>query len=144
MKSWMAKAEDVEKKWWLVDASGQTLGRVATQIATVLRGKHKPEFTNHVDCGDFVVVINTDELKLSGGKWQDKHYYWHTGFFGGINDLSAQQLQQKNSPELIKKAVSGMLPKNRLARQMIKKLKAYSGTEHPHSAQKPQALNMEQ
>lgn len=142
MKTWNAKAGEAERSWYVVDAENQTLGRLATQIATVLRGKHKPTFTPHTDEGDFVVVINADKVKMSGNKWGEKLYYRHTGFFGGLKQLRAPEMAEKKPGEILRIAVMGMLPKNRLAKQQIKKLKAYSGTEHPHKAQNPQPLTV--
>lgn len=141
MKTWNANNE-FDRKWWIVDAEGKNVGRVATQIAIVLRGKHRPTFTPHVDAGDFVVVINTDKLKFSGNKWQDKKYYRKSRFFGSLKETTAQEMLDKDSSYILKHAVQGMLPKNRLGRQLITKLKAYSGGEHPHDAQKPEALTV--
>ena len=126
MKTWTAKSEEVERAWWLVDATDKTLGRISTEIANILRGKNKPTFTPNVDTGDFVVVLNSDKIRLSGNKWDAKKYYHHTGYFGSIKELSAREQLQKDSTEIITKAVKGMLPRNRLASQMIKKLKVYS------------------
>ncbi len=142
MKTWNAKPGEVEKTWYLVDATDQTLGRLATQVARVLRGKHKPNFTPHVDTGDFVVVINSEKVKLSGNKWVEKNYYSRSRFFGSLKSINAQQLNAKDPAEMVRNAVSGMLPKTKLGRQMITKLKAYKGGEHPHSAQKPEAMQL--
>jgi len=141
MKTWNAKPDEVERKWWIVDAAGKGVGRLATEIATKLRGKDKPEFTPHVDTGDFVVVINSNDLRFSGKKWDDKKYYSHSRFFGSLKEISARELREKDSPQIIEKAVKGMLPPNKLSRQLLKKLKVYPTAEHPHEAQKPQALN---
>ncbi len=141
MKTWNAK-KGFDRKWWIVDAENKNVGRIATQVAMILRGKHRPTFTPHVDAGDFVVIINTDKVKFSGNKWQDKKYYSHSRFFGSLKELSAKEMLEKDSPYILKHAVQGMLPKNRLGRQLITKLKAYSGAEHPHSAQKPEALTL--
>ncbi|MCB0414426.1 MAG: 50S ribosomal protein L13 [Bdellovibrionales bacterium] len=141
MKTWNAKPQEVERKWWLVDAENQTVGRLATRIANKLRGKDKPTFTPHVDTGDFVVVINADKMKFTGNKLDDKKYYSHSRFFGSLKETSAREMFEKDSPTIILKAVEGMLPKNRLSRQLLKKLKAYSGAEHPHQAQKLEALS---
>jgi len=141
MRTYNAKAGEVERKWWLVDASGKTLGRMATEIATLLRGKNKPQFTPHVDTGDFVIVINSDQVHMSGTKWQDKKYFRHSRHFGGLKSLTAEQQRQKDSTFIVTEAVSGMLPKNKLSRTLIKKLKVYAGSEHPHGVQKPEALS---
>lgn len=142
MKTWNAKAGDVEQKWWVVDASGKTLGRMATEIAKVIRGKNKPTFTPHVDTGDFVVVINSEKVEMSGNKWNDEKFYSHSRYFGSLKELTAAQLRQKDPSRVVIEAVQGMLPKNKLSKQVIKKLKVYSGGEHPHSAQKPEALSL--
>ncbi|NCN40799.1 50S ribosomal protein L13 [bacterium] len=143
MKTWNAKADDVERKWWVVDASGKTLGRMATEIAGVLRGKNKPIFTPHVDCGDFVVVINSEKVEMSGNKWNTEKFYSHSRYFGSLKELSAAQMRQKDPGQVIIEAVKGMLPKNKLSSQVIKKLKVYAGGEHPHSAQNPEAFNIQ-
>ncbi|HAG91955.1 MAG TPA: 50S ribosomal protein L13 [Bdellovibrionales bacterium] len=143
MKTWNAKAEEVERKWWVIDASGKTLGRMATEIATVLRGKNKAIFTPHVDCGDFVVVINSEKVEMSGNKWNDEKFYSHSRYFGSLKELTAAQLREKDPAQVVIEAVKGMLPKNKLSRQVIKKLKVYAGAEHPHSAQQPEALNIQ-
>lgn len=142
MKTYSAKNGEIERKWWVVDAKGKTLGRMATEIANVLRGKNKPVFTPHVDTGDFVIVINSDQVEMSGSKWQDKKYYRHSRYFGGIKSLTAEQQRQKDSTFIITEAVKGMLPKNKLSRELIKKLKVYTGGEHPHGIQKPEALTL--
>ena len=144
MKTWIAKPEEVERKWWIVDAEGQTVGRLATKIATKLRGKDKPQFTPHVDTGDFVVVINSDKIRFSEDKkFLDKKYYRHSRFFGSLKEISAKELLEKDSTQIVKKAVRGMLPKNKLAVQQLKKLKIFTGAEHSHAAQKPELLNLE-
>ena len=143
MKTWNAKADDVERKWWVVDASGKTLGRMATEIAGVLRGKNKPIFTPNVDCGDFVVVINSEKVEMSGNKWNTEKFYSHSRYFGSLKELSAAQMRQKDPGQVIIEAVKGMLPKNKLSSQVIKKLKVYAGGEHPHSAQNPEAFNIQ-
>jgi large subunit ribosomal protein L13 len=140
MKTFMAKKQDVKRKWHLVDAKGKVLGRLATDVANVLRGKDQPIFTPHVDTGDFVVVVNAEKVKLTGKKLDDKIYYHHTRYPGGLKSTTAKDLLQKKPEEVIKRAVRGMLPKNRLGRQIIKKLKVYPGPEHPHQAQNPQLL----
>jgi large subunit ribosomal protein L13 len=129
-----------EKKWFVADVSGKTLGRAATKIASVLRGKHRPTYTTHEDAGDFVVVINADKVKLTGKKWDDKKYFDHSLFPGGMKELSAKQLLQRHPTSLVERAVWGMLPKGPLGRRIYKKLKVYAGAEHPHSAQQPQPL----
>ena len=142
MSTQVAKQSEVNRSWFVVDMNDQVLGRAATEIARILRGKHKPIYSPSVDTGDFVIVVNAEKLKLTGNKLADKKYYHHTGFPGGIRSITAEKLIEKKPEELIKKAVKGMLPKNKLGRQMIKKLKVYSGGEHPHSAQQPKALSL--
>ncbi len=137
MKTYMAKFEPEKRKWYLIDAKGKTLGRIATQIANILRGKNKPIFTPHVDCGDFVVVINAKYVKLTGKKWEQKKYYRHSGYIGGLKEITAAKMREKFPERLIIHAVKGMLPKNRLANRLITKLKVYPEAEHPHQAQKP-------
>ena len=138
----VAKKEDVTRDWYLVDVDSKVLGRVATQIANVLRGKNKPTFTPSVDTGDFVVVVNAAKIALTGKKMSDKTYYSHSGYVGGLKEISAGKLIDKKPEDLIKKAVKGMLPKNKLARHMLKKLKIYAGDAHPHAAQQPKNLNI--
>ncbi|MED5464155.1 MAG: 50S ribosomal protein L13 [Myxococcota bacterium] len=140
MKTQSAKRENVERKWYVVDAEQAVLGRISTQIATILRGKNKPTFTPHVDTGDFVVVINADKVKLTGRKETDKLYHHHTGWVGGLVTKTAAEIREKAPEDLIKKAVWGMLPHGPLGRQMFKKLKVYAGGEHPHAAQEPETL----
>ncbi|ACJ75757.1 50S ribosomal protein L13 [Thermosipho africanus Ob7] len=140
-KTTLLKKEEVKKDWYLINAEGQTLGRLATRIALVLMGKNKPNWTPHVDCGNFVVVINADKIKLTGKKWDQKIYYRHSGYPGGIKEFTARQLQQRNPEKLIQLAVKRMLPKTILGRKALKRLKIYAGSEHPHSAQKPIELN---
>ncbi|WP_027715081.1 50S ribosomal protein L13 [Desulfuromonas sp. TF] len=140
MSTQVAKPSEIKRNWFVVDLEGKVLGRAATEIARVLRGKHKPIYTPSVDAGDFVIVLNADKIKLTGNKMADKVYYHHTGYPGGIRSISAEKLLAKKPDELIKKAVRGMLPKNKLGRQMIKKLKIYSGADHPHAAQLPKEL----
>jgi large subunit ribosomal protein L13 len=137
MKTFMAKNEDMERAWHLIDADGKVLGRLATEIADILRGKNKPIYTPHVDTGDFVVVVNARNIKLTGNKWADKMYHHHTGYPGGIKSISAEKLHEKKPEEIIRLAVKGMLPKNRLGRKIFKKLKVYAGNNHPHSSQQP-------
>lgn len=143
MSTQAAKNSDITRSWYIIDAEEMVLGRVSTQIATVLRGKHKPIYTPHVDTGDFVIVLNADKIKLTGNKLSAKMYYRHSGYPGGIKSINAEQLLEKRPEDLIKKAVKGMLPKNKLGRQMFKKLKVYAGTDHPHSAQQPQPLKLQ-
>ncbi len=140
MKTISAKFEADQRKWILVDAEDRVLGRLATQIAMRLRGKHLPHFTPHVDCGDFVVVINAEKVRLTGNKWDDKIYYRHTGYLGGVKSTTARKLNQDKPERIIRMAVWGMLPKNRLGRQLIKKLKIYRGVEHRHEAQQPERM----
>ncbi|GJM13625.1 MAG: 50S ribosomal protein L13 [Pseudohongiella sp.] len=142
MKTYSAKPHEVDQKWLLVDAEGQTLGRMATEIATRLRGKHKPEYTAHVDTGDFVVVINADKVRVTGNKAKGKIYHAHSGFPGGLKSMSFEKLQDKAPERAIQLAVKGMLPRSPLGRAMFKKLKVYAGTEHPHGAQQPQTLQL--
>jgi len=142
MSTEVAKESEVNRSWFIVDMDDQVLGRAATEIARILRGKHKPIYSPSVDTGDFVIVVNAEKVKLTGNKLADKKYYHHTGFPGGIRSITAEKLLEKMPEELIKKAVKGMLPKNKLGRQLIKKLKVYSGGEHPHSAQQPKALSL--
>ena len=142
MKTFSAKSEEVERKWYVVDANGCVLGRLATGIASRLRGKHKPIYTPHVDTGDHIVVINANKVTLTGHKWDDKMYYRHSGYMGGLKSTTAKELLEKRPEDLVKSAVKGMLPKNRLGRQMFKKLKVYAGSEHPHEAQSPEILQL--
>lgn len=137
MKSYMAKKGEVERRWFVVDASDKVLGRIATQIATKLRGKDRPFFTPHTDTGDFVVVVNAEKIKVTGKKLHDKFYYRHSGYLGGLKVTPLKEMLQSKPEEVIRLAVKRMLPKNRLGRQLIKKLKVYRGPEHPHQAQKP-------
>ncbi|BAT70975.1 large subunit ribosomal protein L13 [Thermosulfidibacter takaii ABI70S6] len=141
-KTYMARKGEVERKWYLVDAKDKTLGRLACQIAVLLMGKHKPQYTPHVDCGDFVVVINADKVKLTGAKWEKKMYYWHSGYLGGLKARTAKQVLERKPEYLIHHAVKGMLPKNNLAKRMLKKLKVYAGGTHPHEAQKPEPIEI--
>ena len=142
MSTSIANKTELQKDWYVVDLEDKVLGRAATEIARVLRGKHKAIFTPSVDTGDFVIVINADKVRLTGNKLSQKMYYHHSGFVGGIKSISAEKLLEKKPEELIRKAVKGMLPKNRLGRQMFKKLKVYSNGEHPHQAQQPKELNI--
>ena len=141
-KTWVAKPKEVKDRWWLVDAKGKVLGRLASQVAKILMGKHKPEYTPHVDTGDHVVVINADKVVLTGKKWKDKIYYWHTGWPGGLRQMTAEEMLKKHPERLVYLAVKRMLPKNKLGRKLLKKLKVYAGDSHPHQAQKPQPLEL--
>lgn len=140
--TYSAKASDNEGKWYLVDADGAVLGRLATQIASRLRGKHNVLFTPHTDTGDSVVVINAEKVKLTGRKWNQKMYYRHSGYIGGLKEISAEKLRDKRPEDIIRLAVRGMLPKNRLGRKLYKKLKVYTGDKHPHEAQNPEILSL--
>lgn len=142
MKTYTPKKEEIEKKWYLVDASGLVLGRLATKIATILRGKDKPLFTPHLDLGDFVVVINAEKVRLTGKKLSDKVYYHHTGYPGGLISITAEKLLASKPEEVITNAVWGMLPKGKLGKAIIKKLKVYRGENHPHKAQGPEPLSV--
>tara|TARA_R110001599_G_scaffold65838_2_gene185924 strand:- start:177123 stop:177551 length:429 start_codon:yes stop_codon:yes gene_type:complete len=142
MKTFSAKAAETNHDWFVVDAAEKTLGRLASEIAHRLRGKHKPEYTPHVDTGDYIVVINAEKIRVSGKKTTDKIYHSHTGYPGGIKDISFEKLIKKAPERVIQGAVKGMLPRNPLGRAMFRKLKVYAGSEHPHSAQQPQVLNV--
>ncbi|MDP2599283.1 MAG: 50S ribosomal protein L13 [Deltaproteobacteria bacterium] len=139
-KSYVLKEKDVTPRWWIVDLEGKTLGRIATRIADVLRGKTRATFTPNTDAGDFVVAINADKIKLTGKKWDDKIYYRHSGYPGGLKERTAKELLAKHPEDLITKAVKGMLPKNFLSAKLLTKLKVYAGSEHPHEAQQPKPL----
>ncbi|MDA8078334.1 MAG: 50S ribosomal protein L13 [Nitrospiraceae bacterium] len=140
MKTQFAKKNEISRKWYVVDARDAVLGRLATKVATYLRGKNKPVFTPHVDTGDFVIVINAEKVRLTGNKLTDKVYYHHSGYIGGIKAETAQELMKKAPERIIESAVWGMMPKNKLGKAMIKKLKVYKGAEHPHEAQTPETL----
>lgn len=140
--TYMAKAGEVDRKWYVIDAAGQPLGRVATQVATILRGKHKPTYTPNVDTGDFVIVINASEVVLTGKKAEQKKYFRHSGYPGGIKEVTYGRLQETRPSFMMEIAVKGMLPKNRLGRAMFRKLKVYDGAEHPHAAQQPIAFEL--
>jgi len=142
MKTYQAKKEEIEYQWYLVNAEGKVLGRLATELAKILRGKNKPSFTPHVDTGDFVVVVNAEKVVLTGKKMKDKIYYHHTGYPGGIKEVNAEKLLAKKPTEILRIAVKGMLPKNSLSRQVLRKLKIYAGPNHPHEAQKPVAVQI--
>ena len=135
--TYMQKKETVKRDWYVIDAEGVNLGRLATRVADVLRGKHKPTFTPHVDCGDFVIVVNASKINLTGNKLNDKIYYNHSGYTGGLRERTAKEMRENYSVEMIERAVKGMIPHNRLGRQVAKKLFVYEGAEHPHMAQKP-------
>lgn len=141
MKTWNAQ-KGFDRKWWVVDATDKSVGRIATKIAMVLRGKHRPTFTPHVDAGDFVVVINADKVKFSGNKWLEKKYYRRSRYFGSLKETTAEKMLDKNPAYILQHAVQGMLPKNKLGRQLLTKLKTYPSSEHPHEAQKPEALSL--
>ena len=143
MKTYVATPADRERSWVLVDASGRTLGRLATQIADILRGKRKPEYTPHVDVGDFVVVVNAEKIVVTGNKREAKRYYRHSGYPGGLRSRTLGDLLERRPEEVIRRAVRGMLPRNRLARKQLTKLKVYAGPDHPHAAQKPEPLEIE-
>lgn len=142
MKTYTAKNETVRRNWYVVDATDQTLGRMATAIANRLRGKHKAEFTPNVDTGDYVVVVNAEKVKVTGNKAEDKMYHHHTGYPGGIKSVNFETVINQTPERVIEKAVKGMMPKNKLSRAMLSKLKVYAGTEHPHAAQQPQVLEL--
>ena len=143
MKTYMAKAESVERKWYVVDAAGVPLGRLASRVASVLRGKNKPTYTPNVDTGDFVIIINTDKAVLTGKKLENKFYRYHTGYIGGLKEISYKKMMAEKSDLAVYEAVKDMLPKNSLGRQMLKKLKVYKGAEHNHAAQKPEELKVD-
>ena len=142
MKTFMANEQNIERKWYLVDASGMPLGRVASQVAAILRGKNKPTFTPNVDAGDFVIVINTDKMILTGKKLEQKYYRYHTGYMGGLKAIQYKKMMSEKSDDALYIAVKGMLPKNSLGRKMLTKLRVYKGAEHEHAAQKPEVINL--
>ena len=143
MKTFMEKKESVDRKWYVVDAEGKTLGRLATKVATVLKGKHKATYTPHVDCGDYVIIVNAEKVKLTGNKLNDKMYYNHSGYVGGLRERNAKTMIENYPEEMIERAIKGMLPKGRLGRQMYKKLFVYAGPEHKQEAQKPIELKVD-
>ena len=143
MKTYSAKASEIEQRWYVVDAEGQTLGRLATRIADALRGKGKPEYTPHIDSGDFVVVVNAEKIAVTGKKLDDKRYYRHSGYPGGLRSRTLREELDRRPTEVLRTAVKGMLPRNRLARRQITKLKVYTGPEHPHGAQSPEPLPLD-
>ena len=140
MKTFSARKEQIEPKWYMIDANGEILGRLAVRVATIIRGKHKPVFTPHMDTGDYVIIINAGKVRLTGNKMKDKIYYHHTGYHGGIRKISAEKLFQKKPEEVLKKAIKGMLPKNSLGRKILTKAKIYASADHPHAAQQPEVL----
>ncbi|XOF33898.1 MAG: 50S ribosomal protein L13 [Candidatus Electrothrix sp. YB6] len=142
MKTYYTPVDEIDRKWYVVDADGKVLGRIATEIARRLRGKHKPTFCDFQDNGDFIIVVNADRVHLTGTKWDDKVYYRHSGYMGGIKSRTAKEVREKSPEDLIMMAVKGMLPKNKLGRAQLKKLKVYAGTEHPHAAQQPEPLDI--
>lgn len=142
MNTFMANDQNIEREWFVVDAKGQRLGRLSTEVATILRGKHKPTFTPHVDCGDYMIVINAKDIELTGNKWEQKKYYRHSQYPGGLSTTTAKEMNKAHPERLIEFAVKGMLPKGKLGRQMYKKLYVYAGNEHPHIAQKPQVFEL--
>ncbi len=142
MKTYLAPLKEIDKKWFVVDASDKVLGRLATEIASRLRGKHKPTYSTFMDNGDFVVVVNAEKIALTGKKWDDKMYYRHSGYMGGLTETTAKEMLVKKPTDIIFKAVKGMLPKNSLGRAQLKKLKVYAGAEHPHEAQQPEKLDL--
>lgn len=142
MKTYTPKAEEIERAWWVVDAEGKVLGRLASEIAKVLRGKHKPMYTPHLDTGDHVIVINAEKIRLTGKKEQQKTYFRHSGYMGGDKHIPFEEMREKHPERVIELAVKGMMPKNNLGRLMLKKLKVYAGAEHPHEAQQPKELEI--
>lgn len=141
-KTFSAKASEVPRDWFVVDAEGKTLGRLASEIAGILRGKHKPIYTPHVDCGDYVIVVNAGKIQVTGNRLDQKKYYRHSGYIGGIKETSLRRMLETHPERVLQYAVRGMLPKNRLGRKMFKKLKVYAQPDHPHAAQKPQPLEL--
>lgn len=141
-RTYSTRPSEIERRWFVVDAEGRTLGRLATRVATILKGKHKPEYAPHLDVGDFVVVLNAEKIHVTGGKLDKKIYYRHSGYPGGLSEMTLREQLAKHPTRAVELAVRGMLPKNRLGRRMLRKLKVYAGTEHPHSAQKPEPLDV--
>lgn len=142
MKSYMPKPNEIERKWYIVDAEGMVLGRLASELAMILEGKRKPIYTPHIDTGDYVIVINAEKIELTGNKWNQKKHYYHTGYPGGLKEVPYKEMLEKHPERILRLAVKGMLPKNSLGRQMIKKLRIFEGTEHPHEAQQPIELKL--
>jgi len=142
MSTWTVRPGDIQRKWYIVDASDFILGRLATRIATVLRGKHRPQYTPHADCGDHVIVINAEKIRVTGNKENDKVYYRHSGYAGGLKSITLEKQREKHPERIIEAAVKGMMPKGPLGRSMLKKLKVYAGGDHPHTAQQPEAMKL--
>ena len=142
MSTFMQKKENIERKWYVIDAAGLNLGRVATKAAHILRGKHKPTYTPHVDCGDNIIIINASEVVLTGNKLEGKKYYDHSRYVGGLRERTAREMKEKYPEEMIERAIKGMLPKGRLGREMFRKLHVYAGSEHPHQAQQPKTIDL--
>ncbi len=142
MKTYSVKADEIKREWYLINAEGKTLGRLASEIAKILKGKHKPIYSPHLDCGDYVIVINAEKIRVTGRKLDQKIYYRHSGYPGGLKSITLREQLAKHPERVIKAAVKGMLPKNRLGRKMLKKLKVYAGDSHPHQAQKPKVLEL--
>ncbi len=142
MRTWTVRPGDIERKWYVIDAEGMILGRLATEVAKVLKGKHRPQYTPHADCGDHVIVINADKVAVTGRKELQKVYYRHTGYAGGLKSITLEKQRQQYPERVIEAAVKGMMPKNPLGRSMLKKLKVYAGSDHPHTAQQPEALKL--
>jgi large subunit ribosomal protein L13 len=142
MRTWIAKTEDVKRKWHIVDAQGKSVGRMATQIAEILRGKNKPTYTPHADTGDFVIVINAKDVTMTGSKWDEKIYYKHSRFFGSLKEFKAKEMRERDAAFILMDAVKGMLPRTKLGKAILKKLKVYEGAEHPHAVQRPEALTL--
>jgi large subunit ribosomal protein L13 len=142
-RTYTPKPKDIERDWWIVDAEGKTLGRLASQIATILKGKHKPIYTPHLDTGDFVIIVNAEKIRVTGKKMQDKYYHRHSGYPGGLTSFNLEDTLERHPERPVTLAIKGMMPKNALGRQMLKKLKVYAGTEHPHEAQQPKPLEIE-
>lgn len=141
-RTYVTRPEDVQRDWYVVDASGQVLGRLASKVATIVRGKHKPTFSPSVDVGDYVIVVNADRVRVTGRKLDQKRYYRHSGYPGGLKDVTLRQMMEEQPTKVVELAVRGMLPKNRLGRKMLKKLKVYAGSDHPHKAQQPEPLEL--
>lgn len=142
MKTYVTKPDDIEREWWVVDAQGKTLGRLASEVAKILRGKHKPHYAPNLDCGDFVIVLNADKIHVTGNKLDEKVYYRHSGYPGGLRSMTLREMLKKHPTRAVRRAVWGMLPHNRLGRRMIKKLKVYAEDTHPHQAQQPKPLEI--
>jgi len=142
MRTWTVRPGDIDRKWYVVDAEDIVLGRLATEVAKILRGKHRPQYTPHADCGDHVVIINAEKIKVTGRKEAQKVYYRHSGYAGGLKSITLEKQRQQHPERIIEAAVKGMMPKNSLGRSMLKKLKVYAGGDHPHAAQQPEQLNL--